>query len=396
MKVVHVTYSDNGGAGAAAVRLHLGLLDSGIDSNLLVVKNTRIELPKVFVLKEPFLIRLQRVMGYWVKPLRTKPQKLYRELGNEFSAFEAYSLPWSDFRLENHPLVLEADIIHFHWVGGMINYRTFFSKVQKPLVWTLHDMNPFLGGLHYEFDTRLGISPGLQKLEQEILRVKRESLTEVNAMSIISPSSWMMNKASQSELLSRFRHIHLPNGLGSKPFETKIGSNSNKNYVIGFAAESLSNRRKGYSVLLDYLKSNKRDTSVKFICAGEVSQSNRCEGVEYIGRVETELGMAQFYQSLDAFLICSLEDNLPNVIVESLYCGTPVLGFRRSGMIEMVEQNVNGLLTDEANPEGIMELIDGFKWQQFDSISISAAAKKKYSLEKQLLHYKEEVLDYYN
>lgn len=392
MKIVHVTYSDSGGAGLAAVRLHKGLLQVGIDSEMLVVKNTKRELPKVSLLKEPFYVRLQRAIGYWIEALRTKPQRVYRRFNNAFKKFEAYSLPWSDFRLEEHSLIRKADIIHFHWVAGMVNYETFFKNVNKPIIWTLHDMNPFLGGLHFEFDSNKNLSHELQQLEAEIMAVKFKEISKLENMRLIAPSNWMLDKSINSEMFAGFRHHHIPYGLESNHFNVRSKEIVKSKKRVGFAAESLSNKRKGYEILRDYLNSDKRDTDIEFVCAGKVDSSEACKGTLYLGRIESEPQMAEFYQSLDAFLICSLEDNLPNVIIEALYCGVPILGFKRSGIVEMVEEGANGFLSDETNANGIDQLITQFKESSFDSEKISSTARQQYAVEKQVNDYLKKVV----
>src|SRR5690606_32821939 len=62
--------------------------------------------------------------------------------------YEGYSIPTTKYNLFSHPAVQRADIIHLHWVSRFLNY-SFFKDINKPVIWTLHDMNPFLGGFHY-------------------------------------------------------------------------------------------------------------------------------------------------------------------------------------------------------------------------------------------------------
>ena len=38
-------------------------------------------------------------------------------------------------------------IIHFHWINTFIDVPSFFKYNKKPVVWTLHDMNPFTSSL---------------------------------------------------------------------------------------------------------------------------------------------------------------------------------------------------------------------------------------------------------
>ncbi|MDR2993391.1 MAG: hypothetical protein LBV11_06090, partial [Bacillus cereus] len=67
--------------------------------------------------------------------------------------YEIASIPFSSYRLENHPLIKEADIIHLHWIAdNFLNYPTFFKNIKQPIVWTLHDINPFRGIFHFDGD----------------------------------------------------------------------------------------------------------------------------------------------------------------------------------------------------------------------------------------------------
>lgn len=55
------------------------------------------------------------------------------------------------------------------------------------------------------------------------------------------------------------------------------------------------------------------------------------------------------YNAADAFVLPSLQDNLPNTVVESLACGTPVVGFRIGGVPEMVVHEKTGYLAEAKN-----------------------------------------------
>ena len=81
------------------------------------------------------------------------------------------------------------DIIHLHWIGGFVDIPTFFKHVKKPIIWTLHDMNPFQGGFHYKDDV-LNYKTYISKFDDRIIEeaLKREGLSDVqisNAKEII-------------------------------------------------------------------------------------------------------------------------------------------------------------------------------------------------------------------
>ena len=53
----------------------------------------------------------------------------------------------------------------------------------------------------------------------------------------------------------------------------------------------------------------------------------------------------------------SLEDNLPNVVIESLACGTPVAAFAVGGISEMITEGQNGCLSAECTVAGMAQAI---------------------------------------
>ena len=154
MKVVHISTSKHGGAGIAAFRIHealnkFGEIDSYFlqrtDNDDIVNKTYQI---KAEIKKENFLSKIKR-------RLNLTNDLEYRNKRNEINKsrnFEIATFPESSFRIEDHPLIKDADIIHLHWVADFLNYPTFFKRIKKPIVWTLHDMNPFQGLFHYKND----------------------------------------------------------------------------------------------------------------------------------------------------------------------------------------------------------------------------------------------------
>ena len=69
--------------------------------------------------------------------------------------------------------------------------------------------------------------------------------------------------------------------------------------------------------------------------------------------------MVDLYSVARLFVIPSLQDNPPNTIIESMLCGTPVVGFKTGGIPEMIEHKVNGYL---AAGKSSADLASGMKW----------------------------------
>lgn len=73
------------------------------------------------------------------------------------------------------------------------------------------------------------------------------------------------------------------------------------------------------------------------------------ESVVFVGEVVHEK-MPQWYSSADLFCMPSYMEGTPNVIIESLACGVPVVASRVGGIPEIIGQNQNGLLVPPGDP----------------------------------------------
>ena len=151
MKVVQVTSSVKGGAGIAAFRLHKALRARGV-ACAFVSRDYTIDFEGTthkdtfFTYTKPSgaaRLRYQLQSNFYPTP-RQKYQKKLQKIEPNLH-YEVCSLSFSAYNLEAHPLVAQADIVNFHWMSSVLNYTTFFDGFKKPLVWTLHDMNPFQG-----------------------------------------------------------------------------------------------------------------------------------------------------------------------------------------------------------------------------------------------------------
>lgn len=160
MKVLLVNTFDRGGAAQACIRLHLALLREGISSKLLLLDKSDFTIPETYQFQHKlqhtsYIHNLtnkiksklgfgQNKKSYWYSAQDEEIEKLRAE------ALEYFSYPKTKFDITTSSLFQEADVVNLHWVANYIDWQTFFAKNNKPLVWTLHDENPFLGGEHYK------------------------------------------------------------------------------------------------------------------------------------------------------------------------------------------------------------------------------------------------------
>ncbi len=418
MKILIVNTTDSGGAANSCVRLHLGLLQQGVDSKLLVLEQYR-EIPQTFVYKTPYVrkTRWQRAIAKLCNTLginrndniQDKVETKRREyLQQRSKGLEMFSFPESSYDITNSFYYQEADIVNLHWVAGFINYSDFFGKNTKPIVWTLHDMNPFSGGDHFNeeysgiSDSGIPIKRELTALEvqtmQTIYSLKEKAIAQVKNLTVVAPSLWLTGEAKQSKVFKNRRIQHIAYGLDSNTFMPYSKDEVRKELnipadkiVLLFVAESIDNQRKGF-VYLERALAGLDDPRVLLCSVGlHGSAMSSTNPVFQLGRIEDPITMSKAYAAADAFIIPSLMDNLPNTVLESLMCGTPVIGFPTGGIVDMIQPGENGYLCSKLSVDALRSTIDRFLENPlvFDPNTIRNNAVKKYVLSVQAKRYKE-------
>jgi glycosyltransferase involved in cell wall biosynthesis len=421
MKITIVNTYSFGGAANACIRLHKGLLKENINSKLLLSKNIDLSLPNTFVCEsktlsstplQKFKNKIKKI-AHELKIVNLDKKKNIKSkkqifLESRDKRLEMFSFIDSNYDITENHLCKNTDIINLHWVANFLDWQTFFTKNTKPIVWTLHDQNPFLGGEHYA-ERFLGINekgfPILREYtdneiieSKKILQSKQTILKNVNNIHIVSPSKWLLNSSKNSEIFSNYPHYHIPYGfptdifkIYNKSFCREVLNIPQDKIVLLFVADSLESSRKGYEYLQKSLKiiSDKYQEQI-FLCAiGNNSNVRTENNILELGKISDERIMAIAYGASDVFIIPSLEDNLPNTMIEAGLCGTPVIGFPVGGILDFVEDGKNGYLCPEISVQSLKETIEKFLDNPniFDREKIAKEAKEKYALDIQAKAY---------
>lgn len=410
MRILHLNTMLNGGAAIAAQRLHKKLNNKGIESRFLYKTGSTSD-PSYIKWnwqKRDFLTRRKRKYLYHLE--RTYKQKYIIEDSKEFEQFNL-SMQAEGVRLKDinyHP-----DLINLHWIAGMFNYSHFFSSIPKhmPIVWTLHDMNPFTGGCHYsgtcdKYLYRCGDCPQLNassvhdlsyKVFEDKYRCYREFFNK--RICIVSPSSWLKKIAESSRLLEGYDVHCIPNGLDTskfKPHDRLIARDvldiPGDAKVLLFVSEDIENKRKGIDLLMDALKRFKNHQNLILLTIGRGEPYLNYPGKHiHVGYLEMEEIMSMVYSAADLFIAPSREDNLPNTALESIACGTPVIAFDQGGMQDIVIDEITGCLVKELTSRALGEVVERMlnNTQMLSSLRISCRedAIRKYSNETQTNRY---------
>lgn len=396
MRILHINTLTSGGAAKAVIRLHKGLLNFHIDSRVLFlekVSDSGLANVGSFLDYQPISLPkkvIRKLTGY--KSVQEKEKKRLDD--NNFD-YEYVSFPLTEKRVEDHPWIKEADLIHLHWIANFVNYPSFFKKVRKPIVWTLHDKNPFQGMCHYRNDLSVN-SDGFKELEVKYLNIKYNSLSGTSNLKIVTPSSSLGAYSIKSRMFARFPHKVIPNGLEldmykpyDKIFSRRVFNLPEDKTIFLFVSHKLKSKWKGFDLLLEALQSLQDFEDIMVCAVGKINEDCDIKNLCSIGTVQDDRLMALLYSAADAFVLPSREDNLPNTMLESMACGTPVISFPIGGMKETIIPFKNGLLTESVSATALRdELIRFLKYaERFNRQLIRDFAVEKFSLEKQAKAY---------
>jgi len=215
MRIAHINPTYHGGSGEAARRLHAGLLRRGVDSTFF---NLQEDLPQ----EKAALIRPSRS---WASRLGSKWRALSieRERALVRTRLDPACDSFSDDRTSLTPDLAESlagyDLIHIHGTSYLIDYRRSlraFARRGQRIVWTLHDMNAFTGGCHYDrhcgrFRQACGACPALRSsspadLSRRIWKRKNQGLAQLDParVHLVCPSRWLAGRGGVCPLGAGF------------------------------------------------------------------------------------------------------------------------------------------------------------------------------------------------
>ncbi len=385
------TFDTSGGAARSAYRLHQGLINCGTDSRMLVQAKFSQD-SSVFGADQKVTQKLSRLKT----SIDSLPKILFRGLDKKKRT--PYSLHWTP--TINLPKIkeLDPDVINIHWIGGGFLKIETIPQLKKPIVWTLHDMWPFTGGCHYSqecdrYQKTCGNCPQMPPkynldLSSWVWQRKSKAWTHFNP-TIVTPSRWLANCARSSSLFQNYRIQVIPYGLNTeiyRPFEQSFARDkfhlpTNKYLILFGASDALSNPRKGFDYLqsaLEILKVSELRDRCELVIFGASQSDEISLGIKahYLGNLSDETTLAQVYSAADVFVAPSLEDNLPNTVMESIACGTPCVAFDIGGMPDMIDHQQNGYL---AKPVDAIDLARGITWvlENTQSQNLRHAAREK-------------------
>ncbi|WP_426293046.1 glycosyltransferase family 4 protein [Dyadobacter endophyticus] len=367
------TFHWEGGAGVAAARLHQALLHAGVDSHLMVSQISRPGPQTTAWADSPW--KSKKAWGNFVlERLSFLPYEKDKSVRFAFSPATAGA------DITDHPLVKQASIIHLHWINfGFLSLKSLekLFALGKPIVWTLHDMWTFTGGCHYNRGCERYLShccycPYLKKPgEYDIAFAqfeKKLALYQNTPLTLISPSRWLDDLVQKAVLTSGKPSQAIPNCIDTDFF--KPGNRAEARKALGlpadkklllFAGANTQDPRKGFTYFQEAMRApGLADAEVMILGKGKAENfAHLPVKAHFLGKISDANQMVQAYNAADVLIVPSLEDNLPNTIMEAMACGTPAVGFDTGGIPEMIGHLESGFI---ALSKSASSLSEGIMW----------------------------------
>ncbi|MAG79419.1 MULTISPECIES: glycosyltransferase [unclassified Limnobacter] len=362
LRILHVCTSDKiGGAARAAHRLHLAQREAGLDSHMLVLRRSETS-PFVHAPLGKFAQlshRLKLALAERIMDLQKTPTNQVFHSANIFDSGLGKWINDSDF-----------DIVNLHWLGAEMLSIKEIARIRQPIVWTMHDMWPFSGSEHYDDldnperyvhgyskNTRPKGYSGLD-IDAAVWRLKKRAWSDKH-FHLVSPSNWLADCAKRSALFKNQPCSVIPNCIDTKIFKPIdkqqarliLNLTPEKKYILFGAISSTTDKRKGFHLLQDALKQlSKLDdirSQTELLIFGSTAPTHPIDlglHANYLGHYHDDISLALLYSAADVFVAPSMQDNLPNTLVEAIACGTQCIGFDVGGIRDLIKPILNGQL----------------------------------------------------
>lgn len=237
---------------------------------------------------------------------------------------------------------------------------------KKPCLWMMHDASP-VTGMNY------AVVDGSRSSVVNYLSAKGIPEPQVfeqlarRPFAFAAPSKWLID-VTKNFVGTDIPFFHVRNSVPANYFfesdkknaRATLGLPTDK-FTVLFSAGTGAVVRKNLKLIMDSLE-HIPDPDILFVVVGgvpaeDVVEDDRLLYLPSFSPQKQPLLPAQLYSAADVFIIPSLADNLPNTVLESYYCGTPVIGAKAGGIPEMIVENETGWLIDPRDAKSLGELV---------------------------------------
>lgn len=348
------------------------------------------------------LTKVIKVIFYKLKYLINK-KNLYKKNPN---------LPWNDgvFGEPVHHAInkTESDIAHLHWIASGFPAIKYIHKITQPIIWTFHDVWPVTAGHHCEMDCIACKKDGKNCIEfdksyskfpssEYLWNYKKKYFGKIKNLTIVTPSHWLANITRNSPLFQGIKVFVIPNTVNTNLFrpQDKVSARKKLNLpldkkIILFSSNGgIEIEYKGYNLLIESLQNLKKKTDSEdfhLVVLGSNNTSNLDLPfpANFLGHIDSETLLTQIYNAADIFVCPSTQDNFPNVLIESLSCGVPCVGFDVGGIPEIIDHKKRGYIAKNFDTK---DFADGIDWVLSNKVNYADLSKNSRQFAEENLSY---------
>jgi glycosyltransferase involved in cell wall biosynthesis len=429
LKILQVSTSDilGGGAEKVAWNLFRAYLQRGHDSWLAVGRKWSDD-PRVLLIPNeehhrPWTrmwrkvqCRLQRLgirgvprVAGWLALLGERKRLL-----DKCQGVEDFHFPGTASLLECPPY--RPDVLHAHNLHGEyfdLRLLPWLSR-EVPVVLTLHDAWLLSGHCAHSFDCErwragcgqcpdLTIYPAVRRDNTAYNWQRKRGIVQRSRLYVSTPCQWLMEKVKQS-LVKAEEYRVIPHGVDLTVFtagdrlvaRNRLGLPTDAAVILFVSNLVKRNMWRDYATMetaIQTLAARQEKRRVIFVCLGEERRPEWIGQAElrFIGHETNSIAVASFYRAADVYMHAARADTFPNVILEALACGTPVVATSVGGIPEQIEEGVTGFLTPPGDARAmaarVEQLLSDNALRQRFAVAAVESARRRFDLNRQVCDY---------
>ena len=276
---------------------------------------------------------------------------------------------------------LKPDLLHFHLLhDSFINIPMLFHYVKKkniPVVWTMHDSWAFTGqcadhvyiGCN-KWERKCGKCPNIKKYPGVLFiditgymwKKKKLWFSNINKMTLVTPSKWMKNNIEKS-FLSSYKTIVINNGIDlaiykytESDFREKY--NIKDKFIILGVAYEWDDLVKGRDAFVYLAKNLPNNYQIVMVGTNDEVDKKLPKNIISIHKTFNVEELVKIYSAADLFVNPTKNDNFPTVNIEALACGLPILTYDTGGSPEVVNEHCGRVVKRNDIKELEKQIID--------------------------------------
>ena len=387
MRIFALNLSDAiGGAAKAAYRIHQAVCAAGVNSSLIVNRKS---------LSDPNILGPKTLLEVLFDKFRSGVgvlmARVLRSQKTDYHSIAIFPTCWAQKFSRS-----DVDVIHLHWINGEMMSIGDLGVIQKPLVWTLHDMWAFSGAEHYSRNSRWkeGYTQTNRPADEAGFDLnrwtwQRKQVAWKKPIQIVTPSKWLADCVRSSALMRNWPVEVIPNPIDvdkwapidKKIARDKLGLPQGIPLILFGAIGGAADPRKGFDLLRAAIKElSKQEGMSELVIFGQSAPDQPIDlgfPIHYLGHLSNELDMQLAYSAADVLVAPSTQEVFGQTASEAHACACPAVAFEGTGLADIIDHQKTGYL---ARAGDVQDLAAGISWvlssaSQSNKINLAARAR---------------------